>query len=97
MCIAHPVFGYVYYCGSCRKKMGSGGEVKQCCPWCGIRIGHWSKSMGYMGWEPDSWLAKLPDQLPVFSERLSWSKTSEWFAVIPDQQCRMFLTLQEPA
>ena len=64
--IGDSVYTYVKYCGHCRKKMGSLGEMKECCPRCGSVVAHYVFSMGIVELRPAKWSDGLPDQLPDF-------------------------------
>lgn len=61
------LYTYVKYCGKCRKRIGSLGEVKQYCPRCGAGIAHYIFAMGLWEWRAP-WRTELPDQLPEFPE-----------------------------
>lgn len=41
------VYTYHYYCGACRKRMGSMAQVQEFCGRCGKQVGHYRFSMGF--------------------------------------------------
>ncbi len=69
------VWTYHYYCGACRRRIGSFGEVREFCSRCGKGIAHYVFSMGVLAWKsaylsgaiPDD----LPSQLPALNEKAS--------------------------
>jgi len=54
------VYTYYWFCGKCRKKIGSLGECKEYCPRCGVGIGHYVFAMGVEKLKGMS----IPDELP---------------------------------
>lgn len=59
------VWTYHKYCGSCRKRMGRLGEIKERCPRCGKGIAHYVFAMGVERYKRRDWDDGMPDVWPV--------------------------------
>jgi hypothetical protein len=67
------VWTYHKYCGNCRERMGSLGEVKRHCPMCGAGIAHYTFSMGVARFKHQTFDSRMPDVWPGELEPLAGS------------------------